>query len=310
VDGRLSEIAVVIPARDAADTIGLTLAAVAAQTHAPAEVVVVDDGSRDDTVAIAERAGVRVLRQAAAGPAEARNRGADAASAPLIAFTDADCFPAPDWLERAVRALGQADLVQGAVSPERPPRPWERTLWVGRRSGLWESANLIVRRDLFESLGGFEQWIEPSIGKSFGEDMWLGWRAFRAGAVLAFDSEVRVDHAVFPRGPRGYVDERRRLRYFPAAVQRMPELRDAFLHAGWFLNAGTRDFDLAVIGLLATRHSRAAALLTLPLAVRVARHAAPHGRHAPAVAATELAAYAVGAYALALGSVRARTPVL
>ena len=308
----MSKIAVVIPARDAADTIARTLAALAAQTFPPAEVVVVDDGSADDTVAIAERAGARVVRQTAAGPAEARNRGAAATSAPLLAFTDADCFPSADWLERGVQALGRADLVQGAVSPERPPRPWERTLWVGRRSALWESANLLVRRDVFDSLGGFEQWIEPSIGKSFGEDMWLGWRAFRAGALLEFASEVRVEHAVFPRGARGYVEERRRLRYFPSAVRKMPELRDAFLHLRWFLDAGTRDFDLALAGAAAAaaRRSRVPLALALPFAVRVARHAAPHGRQAPAVAAVEVAAYAMGAYALAVGSLRARSLVL
>lgn len=274
--------------------------------------MVVDDGSSDDTVAIAERAGARVIRQQAAGPAAARNRGAAATTAPLIAFTDADCFPAPDWLAEGVDALSRADMVQGAVSPERAPTPFERTLWVRRPSALWESANLLVRRDLFDRLGGFEQWIEPTIGKSFGEDMWLGWRAFRAGALLGFAPGAQVDHAVFDRGARGYVDEFRRLRYFPAAVARMPELRDAFLHARVFLGPATRDFDLALLGaaLAAARRSRRPLALALPYALRVARHAAPHGRHAPKVAAAEVAAHAAGAYALALGSARYRAPVL
>ena len=308
----MTQVAVVIPARNAGQTIGRTLAAVAAQTHPAGEVVVVDDGSTDHTIAMVERAGARVIRQPAAGPAEARNRGAAATTAPLIAFTDADCFPEPGWLAAGVRALERADLVQGAVRPERPPGPFERTLWVGRRSGLWESANLLVRRDLFDRLGGFEQWIDPAIGKSFGEDMWLGWRAVRAGATVDFDKGALVEHAVFPRDARGYVDERRRLRYFPAAVARMPELRDAFLHARWFLSPATRDFDLALAGvaLAAARRSRLPLALTLPFAARLARHALPHGHHAPAVAAAEVAAHAVGAHALALGSARHRTLVL
>jgi glycosyltransferase involved in cell wall biosynthesis len=315
-------IAVVIPARNAAATLGRTLAAIAAQTHAPTEVVVVDDGSTDDTGVIAARAGVRVLRQSAEGPAAARNRGAAATTAPLIAFTDADCFPAPDWLAAGVRALASADFVQGAVRPERPPGPFDRTLWVERRSGLWESANVLVRRDLFDAIGGFEQWIEPEIGKAFGEDMWLGWRAARAGALMRFAPDALVEHAVFDRGPRGYVDERRRLRYFPAATARMPELREAFLHRRWFLNAATAEFDIALIGaalaavLAATgegsgRATRAAPIaLAAPFALRITRRALPHRRRAPLVAATEVAAHAVGAWALAVGSIRHRTPVL
>jgi glycosyltransferase involved in cell wall biosynthesis len=308
----VSDVAVVIPARNAAATIGRTLEALAAQTQAPDEIVVVDDGSTDDTVAIAERAGARVVRQAAEGPAQARNRGAAATGAPLLAFTDADCFPARGWIEAGARTLRTADLVQGAVRPERPPGPFERTLWVTRHSGLWESANLMVRRELFDDLGGFEEFVVPGIGKSFGEDMWLGWRAFRAGAALGFAPDALVEHAVFERGPLGYVDERRRLRYFPGAAARMPELRDAFLHARWFLDESTRDFDLALVGALAAaaRRSPVALALALPFAKRVAQRALPHGRNAPTVAAAELAAHAVGAYALALGSIRHRSPVL
>jgi glycosyltransferase involved in cell wall biosynthesis len=308
----VTQIAVVIPARNAAATIGRTLEALKAQSHAPAEVVVVDDGSTDDTVAIAERGGARVLRQDAQGPAQARNRGAAATSAPLLAFTDADCYPQPGWLAEGVRALEHADLVQGAVRPERPPGPFDRTLWVERRSGLWESANVLVRRDLFDALGGFEEWIVPSIGKAFGEDMWLGWRAFRAGAAVAFAPDALVEHAVFERGPVGYAEERRRLRYFPAATARMPELRDAFLHRRYFLNAATMEFDLALLALATAAAGRSwkPAIAAAPFAVRLARRSWPQRRRAPVVAAAEVAAHVVGFYSLALGSVRHRAMVL
>jgi len=92
----------------------------------------------------------------------------------------------------------------------------------------------------------------------------------------------------------------------------MPELRDAFLHGRWFLNAATRDFDLALAAsaLAAVRRDARPLALAAPFTLRLARRAWPHRRHAPAVAAAEVAAHMVGAYSLALGSIRHRTPVL
>ena len=121
-----------------------------------------------------------------------------------------------------------------------------------------------------------------------------------------------VRHAVFPRSALGYVAERRRLRYFPAATRRMPELREAFLYRKLFLNKATAEFDLALAGaaLAAATRSRKPLALAAPFALRIAKIAAPHGRTAPLVAATELAAYAVGAYSLAIGTISQRTPVL
>ncbi|WP_052208592.1 glycosyltransferase [Croceibacterium mercuriale] len=83
-------ISVVIPAYNAAPWLVDAIASVAAQ-DVPAEVIVVDDGSTDDTVAVAERAGVRVLRHPAArGPSAARNSGARAATGDAVLFLDAD----------------------------------------------------------------------------------------------------------------------------------------------------------------------------------------------------------------------------
>jgi glycosyltransferase involved in cell wall biosynthesis len=310
---RVTDVSVVIPARNAAATIGRTLAALGVQqTTASYEVIVVDDGSTDDTVAIARAAGARVLEQNAQGPTEARNRGAAVANAGVLAFTDADCFPDARWVDAARRAVEGADFVQGAVRPEREAGPFDRSLTVARQSGLWEAANIVVKRDLFVRLGGFEEWVVPEIGKSFGEDMWLGWRAVRAGAAAVFDPAVSVEHAVFERGPAGYVDERRRLRYFPPAAKRMPELRDAFFYRRVFLSQATAEFDLAVAGvtIAAVRRSPLPLVLAAPFARRVARRALPYRRRAPLVAATEVTAHAVGLYALLRGSATARTPVL
>jgi glycosyltransferase involved in cell wall biosynthesis len=317
--GMLSAIdaTVIIPARDAAEHVAAALAALREQvTDRTFEVLVVDDGSMDDTATVAEAGGsnVRVLRGGGEGPAAARNLGAREAQGRVLAFTDADCVPTPAWLEAGLAAVDAgADLVQGRVLPpdgvERGP--WDRLIWVEREYGLYETANLLVKRELFERLNGFESILQPSSGKELGEDVWLGWRARRAGATTAFAPEALVHHAVFPRGPEGYIAERARLRFFPELARRVPELREHFFYRRYFLSARAARFDLAAVGLALARRRPAAAIAALPYALTVLRGARQWGRRrAPVVVATDVAADAVGAAALVAGSVRSRSLLL
>ncbi|HEY6522288.1 MAG TPA: glycosyltransferase family A protein [Solirubrobacteraceae bacterium] len=323
----MARVSVIVPARDAGETLPRALSAILAQDLSePFEVIVVDDGSRDDTARRAHSVGapVTVLRQTALGPAAARNAGVAQASGTLLAFCDADVFPAPGWLAAGVRALAAADLVQGRVLPDPDAAlgPFDRTLWIDGPVGLWETANLFVTRGAFEAAGGFEQWLAPRRGKALAEDVWFGYRALRAGARPGFSPDALAHHAVFPRGWRAYAAERGRLRFFPAMAGRMPELRAAFLYRRAFLNARTARFDVAVAAALLSAAWRNPVLLAaaVPYARELRRHAhranRAHGAGgaagpAPAaVAAADLCADLVGLAALAAGSVRYGAPVL
>jgi glycosyltransferase involved in cell wall biosynthesis len=115
-------VSVVIPTHNGGATLAGTLTALAEQTLPAAdyEVIVVDDGSTDDTAAIAEAGGARLVRLVPNhGVAVARNRGIDAARAPVLAFTDDDCLPAPDWLEQVLAAFEDpaVDGIGGRVVP-------------------------------------------------------------------------------------------------------------------------------------------------------------------------------------------------
>jgi glycosyltransferase involved in cell wall biosynthesis len=312
---RVPVASVIVPARNAGATIGRTLDALADQDFKhPFEVIVVDDGSSDSTAEIAERAPhVSVVRQAGAGAASARNRGVEASTGRLLAFTDSDCVPQPAWLREGIATLERADLVQGRVAADPASRlgPFDRAVFVDGENGLYESANLFVRRSLFDQLGGFEDWLGAP-GRPMGEDLWFGWRARRAGARTAFCDSALVYHAVFPRGPVAYAAERHRLVHFPAIAAKVPELRERFFFRRWFLNRRSAAFDAAVIGAIAARLSRSPLPLgaAIPYLRLAAQRARPWGRSAVGVALADLAGDAIGLFALAAGSIRHRSPLL
>jgi glycosyltransferase involved in cell wall biosynthesis len=314
-------VSVVIPAFRAAATIGQTLTALAAQDLSEDfEVIVSLDGPDDGTAAVAashERVDTVVpALEGSRGAGAARNRGAARARGSVLAFTDADCMPLPDWLSRGMACLDGADLVQGAVRmlPGSAPGPFDRSVVVDRESGWFETANLLLRRELFERLGGFEDWLplqsrggEP--GRPMGEDVWLGWRARRAGARVSFCPECVVHHAVIRRSAVEYVAENARRVHFPALARRIPELRRHTFFARCFLDRRTASFDAALLGLMLGAVCRRGWPLAaaLPYAATVSRRASRgHPRSAKVVLA-DVAADFLSFGSLAAGSARART---
>src|SRR5689334_23846816 len=91
-------VSVIVPAYNAADTLPECLLSLGRQMRAPHEIIVVDDGSTDETAAIARDFGAWVVAtQRRSGPAAARNLGVANARGNIVAFTDADCAPSPGW---------------------------------------------------------------------------------------------------------------------------------------------------------------------------------------------------------------------
>jgi glycosyltransferase involved in cell wall biosynthesis len=261
-------VSVIIPARDAEATIGRAVrAAVAQELDGEFEVVVVDDGSRDDTARVAADAGARVVSNAAAlGPADARNAGVAQAKAPLIAFTDADCVAAPGWLAAGVRALERADLVQGHVEPEPGVSvgPFDHTIAVREETGLYETANVFVKREWFDRVGGFRPFLDPAQGH-FGEDLVFGWELRRAGGRTVYADDALVHHDVVRRDRAAFLAERRRLRLFPEVTRAVPELRASRWYLRLFLSPRTAKFDLAIVAVLAAIVTRRPLLVLLAI---------------------------------------------
>jgi glycosyltransferase involved in cell wall biosynthesis len=264
-------ISVIIPARDSATTLRRTLESLRGQElDEPFEVIVVDDGSQDGTAQLVERHQpfARLIRNARSeGPGAARNRGAAAARGQVLAFTDADCFPTTHWLARGLAALTSADLVQGRVVPDPTVArtPFDRTLSVDGDGGFYQTANLLVRRDVFARVGGFRDWALEREGRRkwstdtrrgrasrtpIGEDTHFAWEARRRGARSAYAPDAVVHHAVVPGGMRDDVADRWHwTRDMPGLVRLVPELRRGVLYRRLFFSGRTARFDLAVAGL-------------------------------------------------------------
>lgn len=202
-------VSVVIPARNEADNLGRTLAAVFGQAPpgVELEVLVADDGSTDDTVAVACAAGARMLllgpRGLGGSPGAARNRGAAAATGDPIVFLDADCEPAPGWLGALIAAHQAGErIVGGSLDlPEGMPASARCDHYCGSYhvhpdlpAGTVPNhtpANLSVRRQVFLSTAGFTE--RQPVADGHEELRWQSQLA-RAGVRIRFEPKARVLH--------------------------------------------------------------------------------------------------------------------
>jgi glycosyltransferase involved in cell wall biosynthesis len=196
----------VIPARNAAATIGAQLDALAAQDLTRVvDVLVVDNGSTDDTAQVARAYSARLpgLRVVSAtsrnGVAHARNVGARDGAGDVILFCDADDVVRPGWVSAMAAALDGSDLVGGRVdvtrvnSPEvvawTVPPPSDALPVCMRYLPYAIGANMGVRRRLWVRLSGFD---ETYVGGH--EEVDFAWRAQEHGFAIGFVGDAVVDY--------------------------------------------------------------------------------------------------------------------
>jgi GT2 family glycosyltransferase len=198
------EISVVIPHLNDARRLADCLAALAAQRLAPErfEVVVVDNGSAEPPAdLVAGFAFARLAAEPTPGPGPARNRGIALARAPIVAFLDSDCIAAPGWLAAILEGFADpaCPILGGAVeifaeTPGAPNRAEAfdlvygiRQEWTIARHGFAATANLAVRREVLDAVGGF-------LGLEISEDMEWGMRAKAKGFATRFAPAAVVRH--------------------------------------------------------------------------------------------------------------------
>jgi glycosyltransferase involved in cell wall biosynthesis len=198
-------LSVIVPARNAAATLGDCLAALRDQSADSSgyEVIVVDDGSTDDTAAVASRSGARLIQQSHGGPASARNAGSRAAVGDILLFTDADCVPTRDWVREMAAPLVADPLVAAAKGIYRT-RQRELIarftqleleakyahLRVAAAIDFIDTYAAAIRADAFWSVGGFDEEFPAASN----EDTELSFALAARGYRLVFAEAAVVYH--------------------------------------------------------------------------------------------------------------------
>jgi glycosyltransferase involved in cell wall biosynthesis len=230
-------ISVIVPAYNAEHTMDQCLQALKCQTIPKEcyEIIVVDDGSTDGTPAkVNAYDNVRLFSQTHAGPAAARNLGMAHARGEIILFTDADCEPTPDWIERmaapfrAEVALHGDEIagVKGAylnrrreivarfVQMEYEDR-YDR-MTQERYIDFVDTYSAGYRRDVLVANGGFD----PLFSAASVEDQEFSFRLAHSGYKMIFVKEARVHHLGHARSVWAYWRKKFKIGYWKVVVCR------------------------------------------------------------------------------------------
>ncbi len=196
-------VSIIIPNRNGSTTIGKCLAAAQASNHGNFEIIVVDDGSEDDSIEVIERYPCKLVRlERHGGAARARNAGASHSRGRILFFTDADCLLQPDTLALAARTLaleGPNAIIGGTYTLA----PYDRrfcsrfqSIFINHLETRHAPAAdyiathaLAVDASVFRSNRGFAEDVRPIL-----EDVEFSHRLRRAGCRLVMNPAIQVQH--------------------------------------------------------------------------------------------------------------------
>lgn len=210
------KLSIVVCTRNRPDLIGECLQALSQGGDADTEVLVVDQSTDDATGRIVSaNPGIRRMPTSSVGLSRARNLGIAQSSGEIVAFTDDDCVPAPDWADSIVREFDRSpeiSAVYGRSLPWTKPAPGERPVAVktstarkvfkGRHNpwDLGHGCNMAFRREVFQSAGTFDEVLGPGGTLRNCDDADFTYRLLRSGFSACYSPDVLVYHKQFRHG--------------------------------------------------------------------------------------------------------------
>ena len=242
------------------------------------EVVLIDNQSSEPLDTVADRArrelglNISCIRTTEdRGPAPARNLGASLATAPILAFTDSDCRPHPDWLAAALAAFADpaVALVTGPAHPKpgQPVKLTSKMHFTYSEHPTFPTMNVFYRRAIFQANHGFDTSlsVRDPLGRAVeAADADLAWRVIETGHLRRFVPEAIVYHEVEDLGLVGYLLEPTRHFLLPDLVRRHPGLRSVILTARVFVDPMSWLHLLALVIVLLGTIAEPWLLLLLP----------------------------------------------
>jgi glycosyltransferase involved in cell wall biosynthesis len=272
---------VVIPCRNRAELLFECFTGLAKQSlgRDQFEIVLVDDSSSQPLDGVAERARrelgltIHYARTAESrGPAPARNLGVSIASAPILAFTDSDCRPHPDWLAAGLAAFADPNvgLVVGPClpKPEQPLKLTSKDHFQFDEHPSYPTMNAFYPRAVFQRLDGFDTGlcVRDPLGRAVeAADCDLAWRVITAGYTKRFVREAIIYHEVEDLGVVGFILEGTRYLFMPAIVRRHPVLRSELLTARLFVQPAMWLVYLSLVIVILAATVQPWLLLLLPI---------------------------------------------
>lgn len=202
---KIPYISVIIPVYNDWSRLKKCLSALSKQSYPldKFEVIVIDNGSNEKVDITGENLSVKLDYCEIPGSYAARNRGLEICNGDIVAFTDSDCLPHPDWINEAVKSFRSSldvSLIAGHISvfPHCVDHPTTCELYdmlngfpqekYVHKSNFGVTANLFVRNKVFKKIGVFDFNLKSGGDKEFCQ------RAIEHGFLIEFQSKVVVDH--------------------------------------------------------------------------------------------------------------------
>jgi cellulose synthase/poly-beta-1,6-N-acetylglucosamine synthase-like glycosyltransferase len=194
------KVSIIVAAYNSQDTIEESLKSILAQNYPSDsfEVIVMDGGSKDATVALAQKFPIKVVSIRLNAPA-AYNYAMKIAAYPILGFIDADAKVEPEWLNKVTSHLAEPKVagVSGSIETWNADNPWARSIGyelknrysrIGKYTGRIATMNLLLKKAIIEEAGGWDEKLPSQY------DTDLGFRISAKGYVIAYDPSAVCCH--------------------------------------------------------------------------------------------------------------------